>query len=233
MEKFWFTLLSIILAVSLVACDAETGKIKPTDGYTGLNPVKDKVEEGEQELEKPQEDENIESPTEEYPIEVIDPEPEADRYSVQVVRVIDGDTIIVNFINDEDYGEERVRFLLVDTPETVKPNHPAEPFGPESSDFVKELLKGKMIELEFDVGDKRDSYDRLLAYLYIDGQSIQEMLLERGLARVAYIFPPNTTYLDEFRAAEQKAKEQRIGIWSIPGYATDRGFDLSVIDEAA
>jgi micrococcal nuclease len=139
--------------------------------------------------------------------------------AAEVIRVVDGDTVNVK-INRK---EETVRLLLIDTPETVHPTKSVQPFGPEASSFVKELLNGANVQLEMDVGE-RDKYGRLLAYVYIDDQMVNEMLLEKGLARLAYVFEPNTKYVDNFSAIQKKAQQQGIGIWSIENYATDEGF---------
>ncbi len=67
-------------------------------------------------------------------------------------------------------------------------------------------------------------------FLLIDGQSVQELLLEEGLAKIRYIFEPNTKYLDIYRAAENRAREEKRRIWSIQGFADGQeGFDLSVV----
>ncbi len=79
------------------------------------------------------------------------------------------------------------------------------------------------MQLEFDKGDHRDKYERLLAYVYIDGKSVQETLLKEGLARVAYVYEPNTKYIDQFRKDEQEAKS--VYKWSKNGYVTDKGFN--------
>lgn len=148
-------------------------------------------------------------------------EPEATtskRIKTQVTRVVDGDTFEA-MINGK---KEKVRLILVDTPETVKPGVPVQPFGKEASDFSKNLLTGKTVELEFDA-QQRDKYGRLLAYVYVDGKSVQEQLLEKGLARVA-VFPPNVKYVDKYRAIQSKAQQQKIGIWSIENYVRDDGY---------
>ncbi|GAE35249.1 staphylococcus nuclease domain [Halalkalibacter akibai JCM 9157] len=81
-----------------------------------------------------------------------------------VVRVVDGDTVIVKLPNNT---EERVRLLLIDTPESVHPTKPVQPFGLEASEFAKELMyPGKTVELELDIIE-RDRYGRLLAYVWI------------------------------------------------------------------
>lgn len=146
---------------------------------------------------------------------------------VLISRAIDGDTVLV--INSEG-KEERVRLLLIDTPESVHPNKPAEKFGKEASEYAKQYLKqGTKAILEKGV-QETDNYGRTLGYLFVDGVNFNKHMIEKGYARVAYVYEPNTRYLDEFRKAEKRAKEQRLNIWSIDGYVTDEGFDMSVVD---
>lgn len=131
------------------------------------------------------------------------------RYLRTVVsEVIDGDTFstVINGV------EEKVRLLLVDTPETVHPNKPAQPFGKEASDFTKDKLTGKEVVLKFDV-QERDKYGRLLAYVYLeDGTLFNELLLMNGLARVS-VYPPNVQMVEQFRHVESEAKGYKVGIW--------------------
>ncbi|MCU6792546.1 thermonuclease family protein [Paenibacillus sp. WQ 127069] len=138
-----------------------------------------------------------------------------------VTRVIDGDTFEVS-INGK---KETVRMILVDTPETKKPNTPIQPFGEEASAFTKATLEGKDVKLERDVSE-RDKYKRLLYYVYLGDKMFNEILLEKGLARVA-TFPPDVKYVDQFRAIQKIAQEAKLGIWSLENYATDKGFDDS------
>jgi micrococcal nuclease len=130
-----------------------------------------------------------------------------------VTRVIDGDTIEINM----DGKIETVRLLLIDTPETVHPNEPVQPFGPEATQFVKNNLEGKEVRVKVGI-EERDNYDRLLAYIYTDGETIQEKLLREGLARTAYLYN-DLTLLDKFHEVQQVAIDSGIGVWSIPGYA--------------
>jgi micrococcal nuclease len=146
--------------------------------------------------------------------------------SAKVIKVTDGDTLEVSF----NGKTEKLRLLLVDTPETVHPNKPIQPFGPEASAFAKEKLAGKDVELEIDVSE-RDKYGRLLVYLWVEDKMFNEMLLEKGLARVAYVYPPNIKYVDQFRAIQKKAQEEGIGIWSIENYAQEDGFDEGKVKE--
>ncbi|TYS68847.1 nuclease [Sutcliffiella horikoshii] len=153
--------------------------------------------------------------------------PEYERTEVPLVRVIDGDTIKV-IINNK---EENIRFLLVDTPET---NHPRmdgpQPFGPEAKNFMEDFMEGGKVEIELDVSE-RDHYGRILAYVYVNGVSAQEELLKRGLARVAYIFPPNTRYVDSYQVIQKKAQTEGIGIWSVENYAQEDGFYPEYVED--
>ncbi|MER2008392.1 MAG: thermonuclease family protein [Psychrobacillus sp.] len=145
-----------------------------------------------------------------------------------LVSVIDGDTIKIKY----NGANENVRFLLIDTPETNHPKLGEQPFGQDAKDFTKQLLKGQdTVFLEFDVS-YRDKYNRLLAYIYTsDGKSLQEELLKQGLARVAYIYAPNTKHVDWFEAIQEKAQQQAIGIWSVENYVTSNGYDKDAIEE--
>lgn len=136
-----------------------------------------------------------------------------------VTNVVDGDTVDIR-LNGE---EERVRLLLVDTPETVHPNKPVQPFGPEASHYAKDTLTDEEVRIEYD-GPKRDRYDRLLAYIWIDGENFNEQLIEKGFARYAYVFDPPYTHSTSMQKAESRAKGLEKGIWSIERYVTEDGF---------
>jgi micrococcal nuclease len=152
-----------------------------------------------------------------------------DQIPVEVVEVIDGDTIKVKY----DGNTEKVRFLLIDTPETNHNTLGKQPFGEDAKARNKELLASGDVRIEFDVGERVDDYGRMLAYIYVDGVSVQETLLQEGLARVAYVFPPNTRYIDEFEDASAIAKKQSLGVWETDNYVTNRGFNASVIEETS
>lgn len=117
-----------------------------------------------------------------------------------VIRVVDGDTILV------DYNglEERVRLIGIDTPESVHPDETKNvEAGKTASEYTSKLLAGKQVELEFDV-QERDMYQRLLAYVYVDGVMLNKTLLREDHANLS-TWPPNVKYVDEFRqiAAER------------------------------
>ena len=121
-----------------------------------------------------------------------------------VINVVDGDTIDVLI----DGLEYRVRYILVDTPETFGE---VEPFGPEASATNRALVDGKRVRLEKDVSEK-DRFGRLLRYVYVDDLMINEELLRLGLATVA-TFPPDVKYVDQFLAIQQQAQADGVGIW--------------------
>ncbi|MDA1477309.1 thermonuclease family protein [Bacillus sp. CLL-7-23] len=148
--------------------------------------------------------------------------------AVTLVKAIDGDTIKVKYKGQE----KTVRYLLVDTPETKKPNSCVQPYGKDASKRNQDLVNGGKLELEFDKGDRTDKYGRLLAYVYVDGKSVQEKLLKEGLARVAYVYPPNTKYLDQFKEDEKNAKNKQSAIWSKSNYVTEKGFNGCVSNKS-
>ncbi|MCO7176889.1 thermonuclease family protein [Sporolactobacillus kofuensis] len=143
----------------------------------------------------------------------------------KIVKVVDGDTFQVLY----QQKVTTVRVLLIDTPETHHPRLGVQPYGPEASAYAHQLLDGKTVTLELAKNGGHDKYGRLLAYVFIDGKSFEELQLARGLARVAYIFPPNTKYLDQYRAVEQQAREKKWGIWSVAGYAQANGYHPEVM----
>lgn len=128
-----------------------------------------------------------------------------------VVRVVDGDTIVV----DVEGRRETVRLIGIDTPETVKPDSPVECFGPEASAATKELLhEGTPVRLERDV-EARDDYDRLLAYVFRadTGLFVNLELVRQGYAALL-TFPPNVAHVDEFVDAADEARTAGRGLWA-------------------
>ena len=141
----------------------------------------------------------------------------------EVVRVVDGDTIIVRQQSQPPdpprVREARVRLLGIDTPETVKPNSPVEPWGPEATEFTKRLTAEGNVRLEL---DKRriDRYGRSLAYVYVGDRLLNEELVRAGLARVS-VYPGDSATIERrLRAAEAEAREAERGIWSKVEVAT-------------
>lgn len=124
-----------------------------------------------------------------------------------VTRVVDGDTFEARI----DGAVEDVRLIGVDTPETVKPGAPVECFGPRASRFAHRLLEGRRVALRFGV-ERRDRYGRLLAYVRLDGQLVNAILLRRGLARTLTI-PPNDRLAPRFERIERTAARAGRGLW--------------------
>lgn len=116
----------------------------------------------------------------------------------EVLRVIDGDTFVVDF----DGIEEAVRLIGVDTPESVHPDSSKNTdAGFAASMFTTAMLTGRQVGLEFDV-QQRDQYGRLLAYVYLDGEMFNKKLLETGYANLA-TYPPNVKYSNDFAEIEK------------------------------
>lgn len=124
-----------------------------------------------------------------------------------VIRAIDGDTIEARI----DGVPEDVRYIGVDTPETVKPGTPVQCFGPRASKFDHRLVEGRRVRLVFGV-EPRDVYGRLLAYVYLGHRFVNAILVRRGLARSLTI-PPNDRYAPLFRRLELRAAHAGRGLW--------------------
>ena len=147
-----------------------------------------------------------------------------------VERVVDGDTMKLKL--DETGEVVTLRLLLVDTPESVKKGVDPQPYSIEASNFAKNTLKaGDTVYIEYDEGDKTDKYDRHLGYLWYysndnsNWQMFNETLISQGYARVGYIYSQKR-HLDEFYKAQDYAKSNKLNIWSVDGYVTDRGYDV-------
>ena len=131
--------------------------------------------------------------------------------NVNFIEKVDGDTIVVRF-NKKDL---KVRYLLIDTPETVKKGVDVQKYGPEASNLNGEILsKAKNVEIEFDIYEKEDKYHRALCYVYADDKSVQKQLLEQGLAEIKYVKEPDTRYLAEYQRAQNFAKANKKNLWS-------------------
>ncbi len=123
---------------------------------------------------------------------------------VQVLEVIDGDTVKLS-------DGRRVRYIGIDTPETVDPHRTDECYGLEASLRNKELVEGKMVQLEMDKEDK-DDFGRSLRYVWMDDILVNEVLVKEGYAR-AKKYPPNVKYHSMLLSAQKEAKVQDLGLW--------------------
>ncbi|QIK70940.1 thermonuclease family protein [Erysipelothrix sp. HDW6C] len=132
-----------------------------------------------------------------------------DVHPHEVVRCIDGDTFA--------YGEQTIRLLAIDTPETVKPNTPVEPYGKEASDYTcSAITSAEVITLKQDTGNEKDKYGRTLAWVYVDDVLLQELLLSEGLAAIKYVDKKTVDpiLLATLKVAESNAQAQRLKLWS-------------------
>jgi len=136
----------------------------------------------------------------------------AKEMKVEFYNCVDGDT--AKFM----YNGEKItaRFLAIDTPETVHPTKEEEEYGKEASEYTCNSLKNaNKIVLEFDEdSDEKDKYDRYLVWVFVDGKLLQEKLVSRGLASVAYLYG-DYKYTNRLEKAEQLAEENKVGIWNI------------------
>lgn len=124
-----------------------------------------------------------------------------------VTRVVDGDTAEIEF----EGRELDVRFIGIDTPETVAPDQPVECFGPQASEYVEGRLEGQQVRLEFDV-ERLDRFGRTLAYIWVGDELFNETLVREGYALVT-TFPPNVKYVERFQQAQTEAREADRGLW--------------------
>lgn len=124
-----------------------------------------------------------------------------------VTRVIDGDTIEVSI---DDHTDE-VRYIGIDTPETVKPGTPIQCFGPQASALNHRLVEGRAVRLVFD-SERRDVYGRLLAYVYAGPRFVNARLVRLGYARTLTI-PPNDTHAGLFHRLARAAGMAGRGLW--------------------
>ncbi|MHA7181597.1 thermonuclease family protein [Arthrobacter sp. MDB2-24] len=151
-----------------------------------------------------------------------------------VVRVVDGDTLVINF----DDADQTVRLLNVDTPETKHPDKPVECLGPEATQKLESLTPpGTKVALDFDI-ERTDKYDRVLAAVFIEGQTLVNAELARVGLGVPVLIEPNKKYYDEVQAAYNEATTQGVGLLdpaagcTLPAEVTDAMETLTTATEA-
>jgi micrococcal nuclease len=133
-----------------------------------------------------------------------------------VLRVVDGDTLVVSSPSSPPARggrETRLRLLGVDCPESVQPDHPVEPWALEAAEFTRQFVSGGSVRLRF---DKRrlDRYDRYLAYVSVADKMLNEELLRAGLA-VVLVFPGDSESMARrLRVAAREAEDAQRGVWS-------------------
>jgi len=130
---------------------------------------------------------------------------------VTLTRVVDGDTIVIE-------SGEKVRYVGIDTPETVDPRRAVGCFGKEASNENKKLVEGKTVVLTKDVSEK-DQFSRLLRLVYLkqdDGSFVfvNDYLVRQGFAK-ASTYPPDVKFSKQFVEAEKEARENQRGLWKM------------------
>ena len=128
------------------------------------------------------------------------------RGPFRVTRVLDGDTIVLN-------NGETVRLIGVDAPETHHPEIPVQRFGEEATEFLKRLAEGFACTLEYEPGNIRDHYGRLLAYVFVEGRLANAEIIRQGYAYAYIQFPFRRQA--EFVALERDARERQLGLWHL------------------
>ena len=136
---------------------------------------------------------------------------DANKNKVELVEAVDGDTAKFNM----DGEQITVKFLGINTKETVHPEIGEEEWGKEASDFSKDKLENATkIELEFDSSaNEKDKYDRYLAWIWVDDELLQNLLVQNGLAET-YMLQNNYKYAGMLQESEEIAKNSKLGIWS-------------------
>ena len=133
-----------------------------------------------------------------------------------VLRVVDGDTLVVTPQRSSPgtrRREFRLRLLGINCPESVKPNHPVEPWALEAAEFTRQFVSGGTVRLRF---DKRrlDIYDRYLAYVFVADKMLNEELVRAGLAHVQTFPGDSESMTRRLRVAEQEADQASRGVHS-------------------
>lgn len=195
-------LLSLVFSLVIVGSFVGVGMTSPEPEP---NPVGDALRQ-EQTAKKQENKENgqREILSEEDVTEIATPTKPQELREVMISRVVDGDTIITS-------EGERIRYIGIDTPETVHPYKKVEFYGKEASNKNKELVSGKTVELENDVSET-DRYGRTLAYVWLGDEMINAKLVEEGFA-YAYTYPPDVKYSEYFVALQYQARAQKVGLW--------------------
>lgn len=120
-----------------------------------------------------------------------------------VAQVIDGDTI-------ELESGEKVRYLLVDAPETTGGKNDC--FGSQAASYNRELVEGRTVNLRY--GEVcTDRFNRLLAYVTVDGQDVNKALVREGYGCVLHLPPGGDGRVDEFLEAQEEARDLGNGLW--------------------
>jgi len=133
---------------------------------------------------------------------------EENNVRYKVLSVTDGDTFRIDYRG----VSTPVRMIGIDTPEVNHPSEPVQCYGKEASDKTKEVLAGQEVVLEQDVSET-DRYGRILAYVWLNGELINEKLVKEGYA-FSSSYPPDVKYQERFNEAEKYARTNNLGLWA-------------------
>lgn len=150
-------------------------------------------------------------------------------HAFSVQGLTNADDLWVSFVYDGDTlalkNGEKVRLIGIDCPEAWESDKLfkdarssgkdaafIKEMGRKAHQFTQDLVLNKKVRLEFDV-ERRDKYNRLLAYVYLyDGTFVNETVIREGYAYPLAI-PPNVKYAEHFRALYQEARDNKKGLW--------------------
>jgi micrococcal nuclease len=132
------------------------------------------------------------------------PTPNINQQTFKVTKVIDGDTIEIE-------NGQKVRYIGIDTPEMDDKDSTKVCYARQAFEKNKELVEGKEVKLVKDVSET-DKYGRLLRYVYVGEIFVNDYLVKNGYAN-AVTYPPDVKYQEQFRQAEEEAKNNNLGFW--------------------
>ncbi len=140
-----------------------------------------------------------------------------DNLKISAEALTDLEQLTVNWIYDGDTVRtscgENIRFIGIDTQEMNWKIDQPEFFAQEALDFTREKLLDQKVYLKYD-RSKRDHYNRLLGYLFLeDGTFFNGLLLQKGFAHI-YTVPPDEKYADFFKELVMEARKERTGLWN-------------------
>lgn len=148
------------------------------------------------------------------------------KFKVKLDKCVDGDT--AKFVIKDEV--KTVRFLSINTPEIKHGANEAEAYGDEAKNYTCDALKSaSSIKLQYDPkSDETDKYGRVLAWVFVDDELLQEKLIREGLAEVKYDYD-DYLYTNDLKSLEVLAQDSHMGIWSIVSDASESAVDSGVM----
>ncbi len=147
-----------------------------------------------------------------YPVDTVTVPQETEQIEeYEVTKIVDGDTIKIIYQNKTI----SVRMIGIDTPESYKYRTGyIECYGKEASDAAKHLIKvGSRVGIQLDhTQAKLDKYGRLLAHVYVNGKSFQEVMIREGMG-FHFVYDKKSSNYEMYSRAEALAKQDNLGVW--------------------